>query len=689
MLNSLSYIDSSFFYIDDLNILKANKNHINGGQFVVAPFSYTFTQDDETISGISYELYFIDENKNFNQLTYTFKEGNGLYIDDNLCVNLNIDNYSLVNNENDELTINEDSFDTAYYNTMGVLHASDDLYVNDILMQNINKIGSMYSDNGTLSLNKGLVTDLLEIKKYYENCISLSNEIEFMCKMIITKKTNFNVGDYLYKKSDGTITDEVVGDPYMVCVIASNVLDDGYARFTLVHSNDNVGRFAIEPNKIPIKKAYGNIPVYNKEYQNIINESEYVVGAKGGYFALEREDWVNNLVNKFNRKENFALPPYDSINSVFLDWYIDQYYVNNKELYKIDKSGVFSEAFNLVAGDHKVIVKSKVTFKDGFTGDYLFNLEYNNESKRYELTEDCLPIIEQNNNENNNEQNNDLSDGDHYYYSIDIISNIFDEEKVYLKCYLAKDENCTSFYEPEIVEYNNSKGLNKTFDILQTHNKGGIKILAYSSRYLLDINPYNFGLLKPSKTEIIGVSDDGRIRYLRKKISITINDTINLNINKYVPTKLSVVSHLNDEGETINEYYMLKTNGIINNGNYGLINLKYTFDCGYVIKNDNNSYFNKGCIKITRNDNYGFDFTQCQINVKIKVDLENEYYVYTLNMIFKINGNVLESEYFDMKNYKYDNIRSVEINKFEYISDAQSTTIDNYEFDNQANILNN
>ena len=38
------------------------KNHINGGQFVVAPFSYTFTQDDETISGISYELYFIDEN---------------------------------------------------------------------------------------------------------------------------------------------------------------------------------------------------------------------------------------------------------------------------------------------------------------------------------------------------------------------------------------------------------------------------------------------------------------------------------------------------------------------------------------------------------------------------------------------------------------------------------------------------
>ena len=121
MFNSLSYIESSFFYIDDLNILKANKNHINGGQFVVAPFSYTFTQDDETISGISYELYFIDENKNFKQLTYTFKEGNGLYIDDNLCVNLNIDNYSLVNNENNELTINEDSFDTAYYNTMGAV----------------------------------------------------------------------------------------------------------------------------------------------------------------------------------------------------------------------------------------------------------------------------------------------------------------------------------------------------------------------------------------------------------------------------------------------------------------------------------------------------------------------------------------------------------------------------------------
>ena len=72
-----------------------------------------------------------------------------------------------------------------------------------------------------------------------------------------------------------------------------------------------------------------------------------------------------------------------------------------------------------------------------------------------------------------------------------------------------------------------------------------------------------------------------------------------------------------------------------------------------------------------------------------QVDLENEYYVYTLNMVFKINGNVLESEHFDMKNYKYDNIRSVEINKFESISDAQSTTIDNYEFDNQANILNN
>ena len=699
MLNSLSYIDSSFFYIDNLNILKANRNHINSNQFVVAPFSYTFTQDGETISGISYELYYIDEDKNFNQLTYTFKEGNGLYIDENLCVNLNIDNYSLVNNENNELTIDEDSFTTAYYNTRGILHASDNLYVNDILMDKINEIGSMYSDNGTLSLNKGLITDLVETKKYYEKAQLLYKSILMMYNDITNKKFFFNVGDYLYKTADGLITDEKVGDgpigdPYMICVIASNVLDDGYPRFTLVQRADDQfkGIFSIYNNEIPIKNAFGGIPVYDDDYKNITLENGQVVAGKGGYFAMDRAgEWTKNLKNKFNSKEYFSLAPYDRNNTEFLDWYIDKYYVNTDELYKINKEGVFSETFNLYSGNNKLMVRINISFNDGFTGEYLLNLVYNEISKRFELSEDCLPIVDKTNNDNENQdQNQNLSSGNYYYYSLDIQNDLFDLDKVYLVCYLAKNENCTSFYEPEILEYDNATGLNKTFEIPQTHDKGGIKIVVYASRYLLDVHPYNIGILKPTSNEFINMDSSGNIRLYRKKIVINSIETIRLNINDNFPKTIKAIKHINEEGEDYNTPYMLKNDGLINNGNYDIVNLNYTFDLSYIFESNNDVHLNEGCIKIIRTDNYDFDFTQAQANVKFKVELNNEYHIYTLkNIIFKKTNRILESQPYEITNYPYDTIKSVEISKFENISDALSTTINDYKFSNQANILNN
>ena len=85
MLNSFSYINSSFFYIDDIDILKTNKDKINGDIFVVSQFSYTFNKNYKYFEGTSYELYYIDSDKNFTQLTYTFVEGNGISINDDLC----------------------------------------------------------------------------------------------------------------------------------------------------------------------------------------------------------------------------------------------------------------------------------------------------------------------------------------------------------------------------------------------------------------------------------------------------------------------------------------------------------------------------------------------------------------------------------------------------------------------------
>ena len=690
MSDSSNYNNSSFFYVDNINILKANRNHIIGQQFVIAPFSYTFTQDNETISGISYELYYIDEDKNFNQLTYTFKEGNGLTIDENLCVDLNIDNYSLIDNENNELSINEESFTTAYYNTRGILHASDNLYINDILIHNYNEIGSLYSDNGILSVNNGLLSDLKELKKYYESCLSLNDKIDFLYSSIINKKLYFNVGDFLYKDEHGNLTTEKIGPPYMICVIASNVIDDRIPRFTLIKRNTNASRFSSD-SKIPIKKAYGNIPVYNNEYKNVIIENGPITGARGGYFALEREGWEHNLKNRFNNKENFSLPPYDTVESVFLDWYIDQYYVNTTELYKIDKKGVFSEPFNMYGNNDTLIIKSKVKFKDGFIGQYIFNLEYNNISKRYELIEDCLPIVNQNEPQENNTPN--LIAGTYYNYSISIPAGMFDLDKVYLVCYLAKDENCTSWYDdPQILEYDNSIGIQqKTFDISQTHTKGGIKIKCYSSRYNLDIYPYDLGILKPSTIEYMAKSSDGTITYYRKKIILIKNDIINLNISKYIPTEISIINHLNNQGESIYPYFMFNTNGKINNGSYGIINIYYTFDVSYINDNGNQKYLNYGCIKIMRADNYDFNFSQCQTKVKIKADdINGDTQVITLNnIIFKKNNKVLESEIYELNNYNWTFIRSVEINGFDYIADLQSSEETNYNFNNQANILNN
>lgn len=703
MLNSFSYINSSFFYIDDIDILKTNKDKINGDIFVVSQFAYTFNKNYKYFEGTSYELYYIDSDKNFTQLTYTFAEGNGISINDDLCVDLNIDNESLQDNENNQLSINSNSFSTAFYNKKGILHGINELYINDIFMDKNENIGSIYSDNGFLSLNKGLVFDLNEIKYYYDECKLLNSQIDELYNIIFNKKSYFKVGDYLYKTSEGVITDEPVGNPYMVCIISSNILKDGYARFTLINRGTGKSKFGINNKEIPIKNTFCAIPVYEEEYTNISSELDKIVPSKKGYFATDREDWINNIKNKFNINEHYGFE--EEVEPTILNWYLETYYVNKTELYKLEKQSIVSEAFNLqTTVEHPYFtIEANIEYKDGFKGRYTLPFEYNKTSKRYELRSDRLPDNTTDVNEYFTEASSDIDeiistantsansntgifDDDESYiqrynYRLVIPSGMFDLDTVYLKCYLAKDDNCQQWEEGELIPYNNSTGLVKVFsNLTQNHMHGGIKIICYSSRYQLDRNPYDMGVYKPTTWINQSTSSDNTTLYIYKTITISSSSFIKMNISKYLPISLGVRNQSTGR-------YMFTAKGIINSNVKTTINLSYTFDYSYWNTDNKGHYFPQGCIKIKRSDNKPFDFSQCLVSVKFFFLINNTYQEYELKIEFKINGNILESDMF-RSSWPWNYLQNIQISGFDYISDAQNTKISDYDFDNKANILN-
>ena len=85
----------NILYTQNINDLKRYQNRVNPNNIIVSSYlnngSYV---GYDYYKGLSYELYYVDNNRDIHQLSYNLIEGNGISIRDNKF-NINIDNDTL------------------------------------------------------------------------------------------------------------------------------------------------------------------------------------------------------------------------------------------------------------------------------------------------------------------------------------------------------------------------------------------------------------------------------------------------------------------------------------------------------------------------------------------------------------------------------------------------------------------
>lgn len=396
VLNSVNIL-----YTPNIEDVKNYNNYASPNTFVVSSYLNSGTYFGfEYYKGLSYELYYIDPNKKINQLTYNIVKGNGLYIKDNKF-EIKLDNDTLKTREYKGkyyTYVDSTSFKEASYLNRGLLSIKNDAYYNDRYEHTLNGDGAFsFNNNHQIILSNGLKQDLLNIQKYYNKCsniIKTITELYKVCIKDLNVATFVEVGDILYYNSEKKIytlnktnKSGSINAPAMVCVIASNVLEDGEPRFMPLKRKMNQYIFD-SSNTMYVKNALSTIPIYSTNDLTQIDISTNTISSNKGYIAVKRDEWKNNVHNPLNSSENYhVLNDKILVSSVQTDtfiskqninWYIDATKINSNNNYIIEPNGIFTDIIDQTVqqyiGDSIIYMIITIVFNNNIVKYYLCNL---------------------------------------------------------------------------------------------------------------------------------------------------------------------------------------------------------------------------------------------------------------------------------------------------------------------------
>ena len=433
--NNILKYDEIVVYLDNLNIIELeNRGNFTPNSLILTSYKYNTIKNYRRISGISYELFFVDNDINTVRLTYYVNQGNGLYYDENNNLYLGIDNKTIKENENNELYVDTNSLTYAYNSVnKGILAGENKLFYDHILHNS----GFITSIDGVVKLTNGLMMSLFEIQEYYNKFETMSLDINKIAVKLNYDIDIFEIGDILYINEDNKFTKKSEGNtPLMVCVIASNTLSDKCARFIPLEKNNHPNIFNNIKNNIYYNKLYSSVPIYNTNLNMLTNNSKIIAGSYG-FISSDNSYWMNNFKNPFNFNEHYYANLYTLKTNIV--WYIDPDAFHGMDMYSIDKNAIVTEIVNIEKFEFNddVCPLVELKFSDGFVGYYLLNFDYIKNNARFELvdasktTSQVIKLLKTINNKSNiSKQNNKVKiyNSDQLLSSEDLVT----EYKIYL-----------------------------------------------------------------------------------------------------------------------------------------------------------------------------------------------------------------------------------------------------------------
>ena len=591
IMNSINIL-----YTPNINDIKRYNHLANPNTMIVSSYMNNGSYIGfDYYKGLSYELYYVDNQQGIHQLSYNFVQGNGIDIKDN-TLNINIDNDTFVSSYykgKNYITVNNDCLKGASPTNRGILYIDPNLYNNDLYRETIVDDDSvcLNSDN-QITLAGGFIHDLSKIEAYYKKCNSMLNKIKELSIKTNTLSDYSNIGDILYYDSrlkKYTLDSQTINNdngevyqnvPEMICIIPSNVLDDNNPRFIPIKRDKVLYKFD-SSNYLYIKNGMNQIPIYETNNVSDIDQSTNVIGANYGFIALNRNDWKNNLKNPFHKKEyyytstnkvttyknnNTDLTKYEDSLTNNLTWCIDVSKIDYNNNYKISPGSIYS---NIIKNPTEKLQQLTIYFIievkfDGFSKYYCCNLKYDGITERFINT-------------------NDL----HSYCVKNTITNNFN---------LLKEnslENYEKYYLEDLYTYLKSLNINIKPNIKY------VELEDFDEEYTNEETTYN------DETYVI---TDKNIELTDIKLEINDVDITNYQNNVY---KFNVLSSVNGQANVV------ISNGTINKDNF-------------IVESNKESE----TITITNNTN---NIINCTISITLTPFEKNRYKSATINSTKFIN----------------------------------------------------
>ena len=456
--------DDGIIYVDNINSVKEITNSLlKSNHLLVSSYNYSFYKDYNQYAGTSYELYYIDNESHLHQLTYNFIEGNGLYID-NFNVKVNIDNKTIKENENHQLYIDTNELTYAYNDiNKGIIKGEDKLFYD----YNLKNSGTINIQNGIVKISNGFLMSLYEIKDYYDKFTKLSSNINNIAVKLDFDIDVFNIGDIIYIDNNGRYSKIEEGNtPFMICVIGSNILSDGSARFMPLNFNNSESIFARNSNNIYVKKLFSHIPVYDDNL-SLISSKSNILKNTYGFIATDNKNWKDNFKNPFNYNENYYANIYSIKDNII--WYINPDGYHQEDLYSINGGSIVTETLNFKIEEEQkdIFAIIETEFSDGFIGYYILDFKYSKENKRFEIISSTktsrypMLLVKQLNNILAGYNNTNNSSKIKIYNSDNstVLDNLSGEYQIY-----QSDENQST------IKFNNDNSTNIDYKILINEN---------------------------------------------------------------------------------------------------------------------------------------------------------------------------------------------------------------------------
>lgn len=375
--NKTSIHPSNIVYIENLKSLqkqyKINKELLNSNTLIVAKEKN------------NYALFYIDNEHKIQRISYVYDFKNGFQLDQLYNIIINFDNVTIKKNDKGELYVETENLRKATYDQRGIIKGDNMMYEDPFYTNStFDQIGSVVSQNGIISLNSFIISELNDIQYYYEQSEILINNINTIESSLESGHT-FEVGDILYRnKTTYTLTFQDYGlrdvyEPYMICIIASNTHPDTYPRFIPIVNNITSGFPYIKDinTKVKAKQLYNSVPVFNKDL-SYINSYTNTISSSYGYLASNLGIWAGNFQNPLNPEEHY----FANINTDLTE-YVQLYYdgqeVNKNGLYTLGEGAIFTDPNYQYPTEYDgtyVELKFTTYWEDGYIGNYNTLLYY-------------------------------------------------------------------------------------------------------------------------------------------------------------------------------------------------------------------------------------------------------------------------------------------------------------------------